>query len=129
MFVRDIKGNPLKRIPEHKATLWSYYDWVTGVGTITMGGTFSYTGSFQDSAIIRELDEVPERYRLDLSATWRSTADRWMVRAFIDNVTDEGRARGLGTATGSNNYNLTATYLYPRFYGVDITFRFGDLIP
>lgn len=128
-FVRNINGNPLKRIPEHKATVYSYYDWVTSVGTITMGGTFSYTGEFQDSAIDRELDMVPERYRLDLSATWRSSADRWMVRAFVDNVTDEGRTRGLGTATVTSNYNMTASYLYPRFYGVDITFRFGDLIP
>ena len=52
-----------------------------------------------------------------------------MIRAFIDNVTDEGRARGLGTGTVANNYALNATYLYPRFYGVDVTFRFGDLIP
>jgi len=126
IFVRNLKGNNLKRIPEHKATLWSYYDFVFSPGTLSLGGTFSYTGSFWDSGITRSLDKVPERYRLDLSATWRDNRDRFIVRAFVDNVTDEGRSRGFDTLTVSSNYNLTADYLYPRFYGVDMTVRFTN---
>lgn len=127
IFVKNLKGNELKRIPEHKATVWSYYDWVFSPGTLTLGGTFSYTGSFYDSGITRSLDKVPERYRLDLSATWRDSRERFTVRAFVDNVTDEGRARGFGTATVGSNYNLSADFLYPRFYGLDVTFRIQNL--
>ncbi|MCB1685030.1 MAG: TonB-dependent receptor [Pseudomonadales bacterium] len=126
-FVTNLKGDALKRIPEHKATMWSSYDWRFSAGTLTAGGTLSYTGKYQDSGLKRSLDEVPERYRLDMSVTWRDSAERWVVRGFVDNVTDEGSARGIGTTTVSSNFRQTASYLYPRFYGIDLSYTFTGL--
>ena len=48
--------------------------------------------TFYDTSVKRDLDRVRGRGRLDLSATWRDNMDRWQVRAFVDNVTDEGSA-------------------------------------
>ncbi len=127
-LVVDLEGNDLKRIPQNKATAYSFYDVNFPVGTLTFGGSVSYTGQFYDTGVKRDLDRVRSRYRADVSAIWRDNRDRWYIRAFVDNVTDEGSARGIGTGTGGNNWQQTATYLYPRFYGVDVTFRFGDLL-
>ncbi|MGE0621324.1 MAG: TonB-dependent receptor [Pseudomonadales bacterium] len=124
--VVNLKGNDLKRIPRQKATLYSTYDFNFAAGVLTFGGSASYTGKYWDSGIKRDLDLVPERYRIDLYASWRDNRDRWNIRAFVDDVTEEGAARGIGTPTASGNWQLTADYLYPRFYGVDVTFRLGN---
>ena len=47
--------------PEHKATMWSSYDFRFSAGYTAVGGSYSYTGKFQDSGLKRSLDEVPER--------------------------------------------------------------------
>ena len=80
-----------------------------------MGGSYSYTGDYYDGGIKRSLDKIPERHRLDLSATWRDAAERLTVRAFVDNVTDEGSTRDIGTATETSNFAQTSAFLYPRF--------------
>ena len=125
-LAQNLKGNELKRIPEWKYTLWATYDWSFSSGTLTAGGTYSYTGKYASDGILRDLDETPERDRLDLSLTWRDNRDAWVVRAFVDNVMDVTHTRGLGTATAASDWRLTAEQLYPRYYGVDVTFRFGD---
>ena len=61
------------------------------------------------------------------SLTWRDNIDQWVVRAFVDNVMDETHTRGFTTSTSSGDYSLRAENLYPRYYGVDVTYRFGAL--
>jgi iron complex outermembrane receptor protein len=124
-LVRNLKGNSLKRIPEWKFTAWSTYDWNFNAGVLTAGASWAYTGSYFDSGIERSLDKVPERDRLDLFVGWRDSRDRWDVRAFVDNVFDDLGPRDVGTATAGSNWALTATTLYPRFYGLDVTYRMG----
>ena len=121
-------GGLLKHCATALLGIYSGYDFVLPTGTLNFNGAYSYTGDYYDTSVKRDLDRVRGRGRLDVSATWRDNADRWVVRAFVDNVTDEGSARGLGTSTGFQDYQLTADYLYPRFYGVDVTYRFGHLL-
>jgi iron complex outermembrane recepter protein len=125
--VVNLKGNDLKRIPRHKATLFSWYDWSFSPGVFSLGGSASYTGAFWDTGIKRDLDKVPSRNRIDVYAGWRDHTDTWNVRAFVDNVTDEGAARGIATPTASSNWRQSATFLYPRFYGLDVTYRFSKI--
>ncbi|MEZ5557570.1 MAG: TonB-dependent receptor [Pseudomonadales bacterium] len=126
-LVRNLEGNELKRIPEWKATAWAYYDWVFDAGVLTAGTTYAYTGEYYSSGIERDLDKVPDAQRVDVSLTWRDSRDRWNVRAFVDNVFDEIATRGIDTSTASGNWLVTAPTLYPRFYGLDVTYRFGAL--
>jgi outer membrane receptor protein involved in Fe transport len=125
--VVNFNGNDLKRIPRHKAALWGAYDIRLALGTLTAGGAYSYTGKFFDNGANRELDEVPERHRLDLYLSFRDNRDTFRFRIFVDNVTDEGSARGIGTGGAAENYRYTANYLYPRFYGVELAYRFHNL--
>jgi iron complex outermembrane recepter protein len=124
-IVKNLKGNKLKRIPEWKFTMWSYYDWTFNSGTLTAGGTWSYTGEYFSEGIERSLDEVPSRDRVDVYLSWRDARDTWSVRAFVDNVFDDINTRGIGTGTQASDWQRTATTLYPRFYGLDVTYRMG----
>ena len=124
-IVRNLKGNDLKRIPEWKATVWANYEWQLESGTVTAGLVYAYTGEYWSSGIERDLDLVPDRERVDASITWRDSRDQWVVRAFVDNVLDKTYARGFGTATAVGNFRKTAELLYPRYYGVDLTYRWG----
>lgn len=124
-IVRNLKGNALKRIPEWKFTAWSYYDWAFSTGVLTAGATWSYTGEYFSEGIERALDEVPSRDRVDVYLSWRDARDRWNVRGFVDNVFDEVNSRGIGTGTAASDWQLTASSLYPRFYGLDVTYRMG----
>ena len=60
-----------------------------------------------------------------MSLTWRDINDKYVVRAFVDNVLDEVHTRGIGSRTASSDWLRTASTLYPRFYGLDLTVRFG----
>ena len=124
-MVKNLNGNALKRIPEWKATVWGSYEWLLANGSLTAGGSWSYTGEYYSSGIQRNLDLVPSRKRIDLSLTWRDTAERWQVRGFVDNVLDETNIREIGTPTAGWDWQLRAATLYPRFFGLDVTYKMG----
>jgi len=124
-YLRDVEGNPLKRIPKHKATLFGTYEIPTDNGTVAFNATYSYTGEYSSSAFQRAADLVPSRKRIDMSVSWKDNADRWAARVFVDNVTDENVFRGISISTESQNYRTTGERLYPRYWGIDVTRRFG----
>jgi iron complex outermembrane receptor protein len=124
-LIRNYNGNALKRIPEWKATIWASYEWQFSESSLTAGAVYAYTGSYYSSGVERTLDEVPERTRIDLSLIWRDSSENWTVKGFVDNVTDQVYARGLDTPTEARDFRLVAEPLYPRYYGVDVTYRFG----
>ncbi len=126
LFVVNAKGSQLKRIPRHKGTLWASYLLNTDSGSFDFRGTWAYTGEFYDEAFERPLERVPDRFRLDLSVTWRDLSNRWTVRAFVDNATDERNLRGITTATESQNWRMTGSILYPRYYGLDVTYSLNQ---
>jgi outer membrane receptor protein involved in Fe transport len=95
------------------------------MGMLAFSATYSYTGEYSSSAFKRAADLVPSRKRIDLSIGWKDDADRWAARFFVDNVTDERVYRGIGIATEFSNYRTTGERLYPRYWGVDVTRRFG----
>lgn len=125
-LAQNLKGNSFKRIPETKYTLWGSYSWRFDAGSLIVGASYAYTGEYYSSGIERSLDEVPERERTDVSLTWRDSSERWTARAFVDNVFDERYTRGIGTATASGDWMQTAEILYPRYYGLDVTYRWGE---
>ncbi|MBT5332857.1 MAG: TonB-dependent receptor [Gammaproteobacteria bacterium] len=124
-LVRNYNGNALKRIPEWKATVWTSYEWQFNDSSLTAGAVYAFTGSYYTSGVERTLDEVPERLRIDLSLIWRDSAENWTVKGFVDNVTGQVYSRGLDTPTEARDFRLVAESLYPRYYGVDVTYRFG----
>ncbi|NOX51832.1 MAG: TonB-dependent receptor [Gammaproteobacteria bacterium] len=126
LYINNVKGNALKRIPEHKGTLWGMYQWQLEWGTINFVTSVQYTGEYLASGLDRTFDEVPKRTRVDMSIRWSSADERWSVRAYMDNVFDEIDVRNIDAADSDENWALTGSYLEPRRFGIDIRRNFGS---
>jgi outer membrane receptor protein involved in Fe transport len=126
-YTSNVKGNELKRIPEHKATIWASYDWIFSSGILSTTIVHSYTGEYQTTPLDRRIDLTPDRNRTDISLIWRDNTDRWVVRAFVDNVFDDQNLRGVNAGGQGDNFRRTGDVLYPRYAGLDVTWRFGGI--
>ena len=93
-----IVGSELAYAPNYQGNLWARYVWNIGDGWT---GHFMPSVAFSDSSysdiISINAMEVPSWTRVNLTAG--ITADRWMVEAFVDNLTDEQ------VVTGANYVN------------------------
>lgn len=48
------------------------------------------------------------------------------MRVFVNNVFDEGNPCGTGTGNHTNFYRMTGAYLYPRYWGANVQWVFGN---
>ena len=126
LYVFNVSGNSLKRIPTHKSVLWGVYTFRTDLGNIALSGTWSYTGEYQATPLDRSFEETPDRQRVDLSIRYTTPNERLTARAFVDNVFDEGNLNDVTTGSQSGNFTMNGSVLYPRFYGMNVSYRFGE---
>ena len=93
-----IVGSELAYAPNYQGNLWARYEWNIGDGWI---GHFMPSVAFSDSSYSDIISinsmEIPSWTKVNLTAG--ITADRWMVEAFVDNLTDEQ------VITGANYVN------------------------
>ena len=120
LFIFNIDRNELKGIPGNKWAVWVGYEFDTALGHWQAQVNYSYTGEYAGSPLGLGLDRIPARQRLDLALTWNDPDRHWNVRAFIDNATNENNLRGVAAGEEKDNWRLTGTPLYPRYWGVDI---------
>lgn len=124
--VRDVKGNPLPRIPEMKASAYASYNWHLGDnGSIDVLGSYSWLDDVYFSAFQDELDRAPAYARLDLRSTWTSATESWIVSAFVNNVFDEIGIRQILRSGSDTGYRRTAQVSEPRVFGVELTYNFN----
>ncbi len=129
LYCLEVDGFELQGIPEHKASLWATYDWYLGRGTLSLLGSYSYTGEYSTNAFNRPWDWVPERHRLDTRLTFREATGRWEASLFVDNVLDKTYIRTADmnmrlTGYGSN-WPQRVVALYPRYWGLEFTYNMG----
>ena len=120
----NLKGGPLKGIPELKYTLRATYEMDSRWGPIWLLASFSYTGDFSASGIQRELDMIEARDTTNISASWWSEDGKVSVRAYVNNLMDNDQYYSLGTGDHESNYAKTVGALSPRTMGVDLRYKF-----
>jgi outer membrane receptor protein involved in Fe transport len=87
--IHNINGNRLDITPEHKAALNALYTVTTSVGLFGLGGTVSHV-SDRAMDIFNSPELTGDDYtRVDLQAWWTSPEERWTVRSWVQNATDE----------------------------------------
>ena len=93
-----IVGSELAYAPNYQGNLWARYEWNIGDGWV---GHFMPSVAFSDSSYSDIISinsmEIPSWTKVNLTAG--ITADRWMIEAFVDNLTDEQ------VITGANYVN------------------------
>ncbi|XOV86830.1 MAG: TonB-dependent receptor [Pseudomonadota bacterium] len=125
LFVVNARDFQLKRIPKHKATVWGSYRWDTSFGVIVARSSIAFTGEYYANGVSADYDLVPDRTRIDASVAWTDTSDKWNVRLFVDNLTDEKMLRGIGSGGENQNWVQTGSLLYPRYYGMTVSRSFN----
>ena len=123
-YTVNLKGGPLKGIPEQKFTINLTYEMDSRWGPIWLFATHSYTGDFSASGVQRALDRIEAREVSNVSASWYSEDGSINVRAYVNNVMDNKMYYGLSAASAEQNFRKTVAALSPRTMGIDIRYKF-----
>ncbi len=123
-YTVNLKGGPLKGIPEEKFTINLTYEMDSRWGPIWLFATHSYTGEFSASGVQRDLDRIESREITNVSASWYSEDGSINIRAYVDNLMNNDMYYSLSTASAEQNYRKVVGALSPRIMGLDIRFKF-----
>jgi outer membrane receptor protein involved in Fe transport len=124
---QNINGNQLVQVPELKFTAWGSYRWpLTGGSNIEFFGVYSWIDDVYYSPFESE-SEMSESYdRVDLRATWTSSAGNWIVSGFVNNVFDDIGVLQILREAEAEFFRVTAGITSPRMYGIEVSYRLGQ---
>ena len=123
-YTVNLKGGPLKGIPEDKFTVNLTYEMDTRWGPVWLFATHSYTGSFSASGVQRALDRIESREVTNVSASWYSEDGSVNARVYIDNLKDNDMYYALSTQSAEQNFRKQVSALNPRTMGIDLRYKF-----
>jgi iron complex outermembrane receptor protein len=124
---QTLVGNSMPNSPESKYTVGANYTWNFAPGALTLGGTYAYTDDLQSGVFSNPVYIAPSYGMTDFRLLWNDAKDRYTVIGFVKNATDEEAylraTAGSPTAVGPRR---SVGLVYPRTYGVELQFRFGN---
>jgi iron complex outermembrane receptor protein len=120
----DLSGKPPTRTPQWMATLDGTYTFSFDASSLDLNLRYSY----EDESIAgySDVDEsfdttMNAKSIWDFSATFRTSDDKYFVRAIAKNLTDERyRTGSLSVA----NFWIMSAYGAPRYYGLEVGAKF-----
>jgi iron complex outermembrane receptor protein len=110
--------------PEIKAMLNAEYDMTLASGSwITLQGSLNYQDEAETDVFNGVNTQMEERTLLDASITYHEPNDRWSIRLWGANLSDETYRFAALPVAGLWNFT---NYGPPRSYGVTLRAKFGD---
>lgn len=124
--VQDLVGNRLPMTPENKINLGANYTFNFSPGSLTIGGTYTYTGDQQTSIFSQANYTAPSNEIVDFRALWKDAGDRYTIIGFVKNAFDEVayQSSTSSSLTANGTYRRTVKLNFPRTYGVEFQYRF-----
>jgi iron complex outermembrane receptor protein len=124
---QQIDGERLPSTPENKVALNANYTWYTPAGNLTASGTWTYRDETYYSVFNRDHNLAPSYSETDMRLLWNEPNDRYTIIAFAKNVFDqEGYEAASATMSAWGVQTRTRSYTFPRTYGIEAQFRFGN---
>jgi iron complex outermembrane receptor protein len=122
---QTLVGNSLPNSPEVKYTVGANYTWNWAPGSLTLGGTYSYTDDLQSNVFSNPVATAPSNEIADFRLLWNDAKDRYTIIGFVKNAFDEvGYIRSSGSSPTGVGSRRTVGLIYPRTYGVELQYRF-----
>ena len=123
--VQTLEGNSLPNSPEVKYTIGANYTFNWTPGSLTFGGTYSFTDDLQSNVFSNPVVTAPSNEIADFRLLWSDAKDRYTIIGFVKNAFDEvGYIRSAGSAPTGVGSRRTVGLIYPRTYGAEVQFRF-----
>ena len=121
----NIAGNQLPQAPQYKFSAGVQYTFPVGdsmsfIPRVDMAHTGESFGNIFNGAINR----VPSYTVINAQAQFNGPDDKWYIRAFVQNLTDNSAVTGLYVTDQSSGLFTNVFTLEPRRYGVAAGFRF-----
>ncbi|WP_205599595.1 TonB-dependent receptor [Sandarakinorhabdus rubra] len=121
----SIIGNQLPQAPQYKFSAGIQYTFPVGenmsfVPRVDMAHTGESFGNIFNGAVNR----VPSYTVINAQAQFNGPDDKWYIRAFVQNLTDNNAITGLYLTDQSSGLFTNIFTLEPRRYGVAAGFRF-----
>jgi iron complex outermembrane receptor protein len=118
LLIGDLSGYPLQNTPEWTFSLGGSLDIPTSAGTFTLAGNYYYNEGFAGSPDGRVYQ--PGYNLADASITWREPGEKYFIRLWGKNLTDDFYRTQLSATNSGDNGTAGA----PRTYGVTFGFDF-----
>jgi len=123
---QDLKGNRLPMTPENKFNIGANYTWDFDMGSLTVGGTYTYTDEQQTTIFSQGNYTAPSNEIVDFRALWKDGQDRFTVIGFVKNAFDEVAYQSSSSTglTAAGTFRQTVKLNFPRTYGLELQYRF-----
>jgi outer membrane receptor protein involved in Fe transport len=122
---QDLSGNELPQAPNVKLSAGAQYTFRFGNGmTLVPRADIAYTGSFFARSFNRPVDKVDGFTAINAQVQLNGPDDRWNVRAFVTNLTNNDAITGQFVADASSGLFTNVFTLEPRVFGIGAGVKF-----
>ena len=121
----NLDGKQLPNAPENTLHLGAAYTFNLAMGDLTARWDYYW----QDDSYAREFntrgDAIDSWDQHNASLEFRSTDERWIVRAFVRNIQDEDNITGKYLTADTSGFYRNYFLTDPRMYGASVRYNFG----
>ncbi|WP_114226817.1 MULTISPECIES: TonB-dependent receptor [Sphingomonas] len=124
-IAQNLSGNQLPQSPHWKVGGGAQYTLRLGNGmTLVPRADVNYTGSFYARSFNQPIDKVKGFTVVNAQVQLNGAADKWFVRAFVQNLTNNDAITGQFVADASSGLFTNVFTLEPRRFGAAIGVKF-----
>jgi len=121
----NVKGNQLPQAPTYKFAVGAQYTiHLGGDMTLVPRGDINYTGNSYASIFNNQIDRIQGYEVVNAQLTLNGADDRWYVRGFAKNLTNDNAITGQYVTDQSSGLFTNVFTIEPRQYGVAVGFKF-----
>ncbi len=120
----NLKGNQLPQAPQYKFSAGVQYTFGFGESSFVPRVDIAHTGESFGNIFNGAINRVPSYTVVNAQAQFNGPGDKWYVRAFVQNLTDNNAVTGLYVTDQSSGLFTNVFTLEPRRYGLAAGFRF-----
>ncbi|MEI6486262.1 MAG: TonB-dependent receptor [Sphingomonadales bacterium] len=120
----NIRGNKLPQAPTYKFSIGAQYTFDFGDLTLVPRVDLAHTGDSFGNIFNGQINRVRSYTVVNAQMQLNGKDDKWYVRAFVQNLTNNSAITGLYVTDQSSGLFTNVFALEPRRYGVAAGFRF-----